>query len=120
MKTDRNWLAASVLLVALSGCGRSATAPVESTVEAGHDHGGWWCVEHGIPEEVCARCDTKYAMERKAAGDWCAEHETPESQCFSCHPEVAEKFAAQYEAKYGTKPPAVTASHESHDGHDHG
>jgi hypothetical protein len=41
----------------------------------------------------------------KAKGDWCKEHDRPESQCFICHPEKEAEFAAQYEAKYGTKPP---------------
>jgi len=27
------------------------------------------------------------------------------NQCFVCHPEKQADFAAQYEAKYGTKPP---------------
>jgi cobalt-zinc-cadmium efflux system membrane fusion protein len=39
------------------------------------------------------------------SADWCAEHLVPESQCFVCHPELEGKFSAQYEAKYGKKPP---------------
>lgn len=38
-------------------------------------------------------------------GDWCKEHNRPESQCFVCDPKRADKFAAEYEAKYGSKPP---------------
>jgi hypothetical protein len=29
----------------------------------------------------------------------------PESQWFLCNPDLEAKFAAEYEAKYGTKPP---------------
>jgi hypothetical protein len=41
----------------------------------------------------------------KADGDWCKQHDRPDSQCFVCHPEREAEFAAQYEAKYGKKPP---------------
>jgi len=39
-------------------------------------------------------------------GDWCKAHDRPESQCFICHPELKEKFAAPYRAKYSKEPPA--------------
>lgn len=70
-----------------------------------HDHSGWWCGEHGIPEEVCSLCNSKVAAELQKKGDWCKEHDRADSQCFICHPELEAKFAAQYEAKYGEKPP---------------
>ena len=41
----------------------------------------------------------------KQKGDWCKEHNRPESQCFLCNPKLEAKFAAEYEAKYGKKPP---------------
>ncbi len=44
-------------------------------------------------------------FEFKKKGDWCKEHSRPESQCFICHPDLEAKFVAQYEAKYGKKPP---------------
>src|SRR5712692_2599251 len=68
-------------------------------------HDGWWCDEHGVPEEVCGQCNAKLAAEFKKKGDWCKEHDRPESQCFLCQPELKEKFAAQYRAKYGKEPP---------------
>lgn len=71
----------------------------------GHDHSGWWCTVHGVPEDVCALCNRKVAAEMKKKGDWCKEHERPDSQCFKCHPELEAKFAALYEAKYGKQPP---------------
>jgi hypothetical protein len=72
-----------------------------------HDHSGWWCDEHGIPEEVCAQCNARLAAEFKKKGDWCKEHDRPESQCFICHPELKERFAAQYRARYGKEPPPL-------------
>ncbi len=73
--------------------------------KAGHSHDGWWCDEHGVPEEVCAQCNSKVAADFQKKGDWCKEHDRPDSQCFKCHPELQAKFAAQYEAKLGKKPP---------------
>ena len=72
---------------------------------AQHGHEGWWCNEHGVPEQVCALCSSKLAADFKAKGDWCKDHDRPDSQCFACHPELEATFAAQYEAKYGKKPP---------------
>ncbi len=112
----------------MTGCGGTTTPKPETTTEvhadhaghkdgdehehdtaaktsAGHDHSGWWCNEHGVPEGVCAQCDSKVAAEFQKKGDWCKEHERPDSQCFKCHPELEAKFAAQYAAKYGKQPP---------------
>ena len=73
-----------------------------------HDHSGWWCAEHGVPEEDCSRCSTTAAARFKEKGDWCEEHNRAESQCFACDPSRAEKFAKLYEAKFNEKPPAAT------------
>ena len=70
------------------------------------DHSGWWCAEHGLPEEECSMCGA--AEKYKAKGDWCEEHNRAESQCFICNPDRAEKFVALYEAKFGKKPPKAT------------
>jgi cobalt-zinc-cadmium efflux system membrane fusion protein len=95
------------------GCGTSSQPAGTSAtqVAAGHNHEGWWCAEHGVPEEVCAQCSAKIAADFKAKGDWCKEHDRPESQCFVCHPEKQAEFAALYEAKYGKQPPAIDAPH---------
>jgi hypothetical protein len=92
----------------LGGCGGSSTTqPAAPTTPAAtaHDHSGWWCTEHGIPEEECALCNATLAADFQKKGDWCQTHNRPDSQCFICHPELEAKFAAKYEAKYGTKPP---------------
>ena len=106
-------LAMSVVVVvglSVAACSKSpnngAAAKSAGVKEvAGHSHEGWWCDEHGVPEEVCAQCNTKLVADFKAKGDWCEEHDRPDSQCFVCHPEKEAEFAAQYEAKYGKKPP---------------
>ncbi len=115
-------LAAAALFAALglavTGCGNQQADPAQAekssaqneqqvaeTEHTDHSHGGWWCVEHGVPEEVCTRCSPQLAADFQKKGDWCKEHNRPESQCFLCHPELKDKFAAQYEAKTGHKPP---------------
>ena len=98
----------------LSGCTDSSTpdtaAPAEDVQAEGavDAHSGWWCAEHGVPEAVCAQCDPSLAAEYQKKDDWCQEHSRPKSQCFICRPELEGKFAAQYEAKFGKKPPKST------------
>ncbi len=111
---------ASISLLALAGflatgCGKTATTgPQEAQPAApsgvADDHSQWWCAEHSAPEEICAQCNAKVAAEYQKKGDWCQEHNRPESQCFICSPKRAEKFAAQYEARFGTKPPHPEAN----------
>ncbi len=72
------------------------------------DHSGWWCKEHGIPEEECSMCSAAAAREFREKGDWCEEHNRAESQCFICDASRADKYAKLYEAKYGEKPPKPT------------
>lgn len=103
-------LIASIALFAV-GCGQKASdtgANTEQTPVAseGHDLAGWWCNEHGIPEEDCSMCSSTAAAKFKEKGDWCEEHNRAESQCFKCDPTRADKFAKLYEAKAGKKPPA--------------
>jgi hypothetical protein len=107
----------SVFISLAIGCGSpnspdtaNQPKPTNTTSASGekkstHTHEGWWCGEHGVPEEVCGLCNSKLAAEFQKKGDWCKEHDRPDSQCFLCHPELEAKFAAQYEAKYGKKPP---------------
>lgn len=80
---------------------------------AGHGHGGFWCSEHGVPEEVCARCDTSLIAQFKEEGDWCEKHNRPDSHCFVCDPDRFEKFAARYKAKMGEEPPTPDALKET-------
>ena len=122
MRTDFLLTTTAALgLAFVCGCGQTGTAPSQTekaksaaqneqtvtgeTKVSGHDHSAWWCIEHGVPEDVCALCSSKVAAEFQKKGDWCKEHDRPDSQCFKCHPELQAKFAAQYEAKFGKQPP---------------
>ena len=107
-------LIASVVafLTVAAGCQKTGannqsnnTPETETVADDGHNLEGWWCAEHGLPEEECSLCSTEAAEKFKAKGDWCKEHDRAESQCFICHPELEAKFAARYEAKFGKKPP---------------
>jgi hypothetical protein len=101
----------TVVACSKSGDKAAATTSVADTKVAitGHTHDGWWCKEHGVPESVCAQCDSKLVADFKAKGDWCEKHNRPDSQCFVCHPEKETEFAALYEAKYGEQPPKPEA-----------
>jgi hypothetical protein len=96
----------------LVGCGKSspdgnsaASSQTQQVAASSDDHSGWWCKEHGVPEGECAQCDPTLVAKFKEAGNWCEEHNRPESHCFLCSPARFDKFAARYEAKFGTKPP---------------
>jgi membrane fusion protein, heavy metal efflux system len=55
---------------------------------------GDWCEEHGLPESHCKQChpDLTFTARPSTPGDWCKEHAVPESQCTRCHPELVAKF----------------------------
>ena len=101
-------IAMAVLMV--GGCGSSATKGPEPSnlAKPAADSSAVainWCVEHGVPEDICAQCNAKVAADFKQKGDWCKEHNRPESQCFLCNPKREAKVAAEYETKHGKKPP---------------
>jgi len=104
--------AIAIITAASTGCSKSQTGSADSTsgteVTKVVDDGGWWCKEHGVPEKECALCDPSLVAKFKDAKDWCKEHNRPESQCYLCDPSRFDKFAAQYEAKFGVKPPKPT------------
>lgn len=118
LTTTRSWFTAFMLAAMaafVSGCAGETETTQTANNEAHedhdhdeHDHSGWWCVEHGVPEGECTRCDSTLIAAFKDKGDWCKEHDLPESQCFKCNPKRAEPFIARYEAKYGEKPPEPT------------
>jgi hypothetical protein len=109
-------LVAVVLTGLVIGCARPGNEGPAAQAEHGHDHehagepghghshDGWWCSEHGVPEELCGQCDSKLAAQFQKKGDWCEQHHRPDTQCFVCHPELEAQFAAKYEAKYGRPP----------------
>lgn len=70
-----------------------------------HDHSGWWCDEHGVPEDECSMCSSKVAKAAKAKGDWCDKHDRAKSRCFIRDPSLLEKSKVAYTAKYGKEIP---------------
>jgi hypothetical protein len=105
----------AALLVALGCDQKSATTPPARSETDGpraakkvDDHSGWWCDEHALPEEVCDLCSKKYREAEKKKGNWC-EHNRVKTSCFICTPEAKEKWAKEYEARYGKRPPEPEA-----------
>jgi hypothetical protein len=119
------WVMLLELTLGLTGCGQSpapqperepskndVSSSSDKATAAGHDahdHSGWWCNEHGVPEDECGRCSARLAAQFQKKGDWCKQHDRPESQCFVCHPEREAKLAAKYKAKFGEQPPQPEA-----------
>lgn len=102
--------ALAVTLATMAGCSKTQVPDAKTGVEKStkaHDHSGWWCAEHGIPEEECSMCSAKVAAELKKTGDWCEKHDRAMSQCFVCNPKRQEYFAAKHQAKYGKAPPPL-------------
>jgi len=91
----------------------SQVAQAKQDEKKEHDHSGWWCDEHGIPEAECSMCSAKIAAEFKKKGDWCEKHDRAKSQCFMCNPERKAFYAAKYKAKYGKEPPEPTDNQPS-------
>jgi hypothetical protein len=110
MMNRRGWLGLMLLGMAVFlvlGCNPTdkKSGDQAKAASTGDDH-GWWCEEHGIPEEECGLCNKAYRDKKKAEGDWCPEHRRLKSQCFKCDPTLYEKvFEPKYVAKYGKKPP---------------
>ncbi len=101
---------AAIMGLVMTGCGTSETPETQTPPGDGSiDYlSRDWCVEHAVPESQCGMCNSDLAVAFQQKGDWCQEHNRPESQCFKCDPSRAEKFAKDYETKFGTKPPKPT------------
>ena len=100
-----------VLTVLLVGCTEQTktakSGPEKKKDEKKDDHGGWWCGEHGVPEEMCSLCITDEAVLKKMfkdKGDWCKIHDRAQSQCFKCDPSKYKTFEEMYVAKFNKKP----------------
>jgi cobalt-zinc-cadmium efflux system membrane fusion protein len=99
----------AALLVAVGCDQKSASTPLaekdtSKVAKKVDDHSGWWCDEHALPEEVCDLCSRKYREAEKKKGNWC-EHDRVKTSCFKCNPDLQAKWAKEYEARFGTKPP---------------
>jgi len=83
-------------LVAGAACGRSAPRPPAATPpepvtaaasKAVGTRAPRLC-EHGVPADLCTKCNPDLVATYKELGDWCAEHGVPESQCKQCNPRL--------------------------------
>ena len=94
--TTRFLLAVPVCVMTL-GCQREATAPpaaakAEAVTPADTSAALVTPVAapalcpHGVPAEVCTKCDPDLEDVFKEKGDWCGEHGVPESHCKQCNP----------------------------------
>jgi hypothetical protein len=107
----RDWMkamGAAVLtagLVFAVGCdAKKPTEPVKAAPKKGHD--GWWCDEHGVPEDGCTMCDDKALKEAEKQGKLCPNHpDRSKDQCFICNPDLWPKSAQIYKDKEGKDPP---------------
>lgn len=105
MKTMCFAVAMLTAVMATVGCGnkgtQSQTTQSETTQPAapptGEGHaaanvvpGSYedWCVEHGVAETQCTRCDPSLIPAFQAANDWDAEHGLPMSQCTIHNPNL--------------------------------
>ena len=114
-------------LLVVAGCGQPATSPSADVGDShggqvaaagqptGHDHSGWWCDEHGVPEAKCSRCSSKVAAEFQKKGDWCQQHDRALSQCFVCDPKAKDRYAALYRAREGKEPPPLPQEDQKED-----
>lgn len=101
-------------MLALAGILLTGCTPAEKKSQAkadgkkefkmGTKHDGWWCQEHGIPEDICSLCSADAAAGFKKEGDWCKLHDRAKSQCFKCDPSLYAKYEAMHVAKYGKAP----------------
>jgi thiol-disulfide isomerase/thioredoxin len=81
----------ALTMVALGSAGCSAP-PVHgkiSALTANAADDAELCAAHGVPANVCVRCEPARAARFRAANDWCAPHDVPESQCLTCHPDLS-------------------------------
>jgi hypothetical protein len=98
------------VLLTVVGCGNADKKSADAQAKAKKDsksfakHDGWWCQEHGVPEEICSLCSDEAATKFKKEGDWCKLHDRAQSQCFKCDPTLYAKYEAMHVAKYGVAP----------------
>jgi cobalt-zinc-cadmium efflux system membrane fusion protein len=62
-----------------------------------------FCVEHGVAEAVCTKCNPALTPIFKDNGDWCEPHGFPESFCPTCYPERG----GRPDVELGAGPPAT-------------
>jgi cobalt-zinc-cadmium efflux system membrane fusion protein len=88
-----------IAIALVAGCRQEApppkveAVPAEGKSAAAPAAGEGLCVEHGVLEAVCPKCNPALEAVFRAKGDWCQEHGFPESVCPVCRPESGGKPA---------------------------
>ena len=82
-------IAVAFVMAACGGneSGGQASPNKEEPTVASTGADGAMCVEHGVLEALCTKCNPALVAVFQAKGDWCGEHGFPESICPICHPE---------------------------------
>jgi cobalt-zinc-cadmium efflux system membrane fusion protein len=109
----RHLLAAAALAATLAACSPAApaaeqAAPTGATTAAAGAPAAVRLCEHGVPAELCTKCNPDLVPVFKEQGDWCREHGVPESQCLRCNPKLT--FTAQLAPRDWCKEHAVPES----------
>lgn len=91
------WILA-LCVAGLGACDRPGSEAPPSSVAREATSPDAFCVEHGVAEAVCTKCNPKLVAIFQEKGDWCPEHGLPESFCPICHPERGGRPAASLDS----------------------
>lgn len=90
--TSPRLAAVAAALVALAmACARPVAAPAPSNAPpegTAAEPASMALCEHGVPADLCTRCNPDLVPVFQAQGDWCEEHGVPESHCLKCNPKL--------------------------------
>jgi cobalt-zinc-cadmium efflux system membrane fusion protein len=91
--TARPLAAAALAAAAVMACSRAAppaqaAKPPAKVAHDAHAAPAVKVCEHGVPADLCTRCNPDLVPVFKEQGDWCEEHAVPESQCLRCNPNL--------------------------------
>ncbi|OGF53444.1 MAG: hypothetical protein A2452_06440 [Candidatus Firestonebacteria bacterium RIFOXYC2_FULL_39_67] len=90
MKKTTGFLFLTILVFLIAACNNKASETVKSA-----NNKKEMCIEHGVLESDCTRCNSSLVAGFKAKGDWCGGHNLPESQCTTCNPNLALKTESE-------------------------
>ncbi len=99
----------------LAGCSDDPPATEGSSGVRASEADPEMCVEHGVLEAVCTRCNPTLIPVFQAKGDWCAEHGFPESFCPICNPDAGGRPAAQDLTVDGSPPDGTKVRFKTRD-----
>src|SRR3989339_547639 len=104
MKKTTGFLFLTILVFLIAACNNKASETVKSA-----NNKKEMCIEHGVLESDCTRCNSSLVAGFKARGDWCKEHNIPDSHCLACNPDLAGKILPPA----GGDPNTISVSEES-------